>query len=156
MGDNHRLRSGEEAPTFKAADHTGAKVALSDFAGSKLIMYFYPKAFTPGCTTEACDFRDNHKALAKAGYSIVGISPDDPDKLQEFIAEHKLPFPLLSDPDHEISKAYGAWGLKKNYGRVYEGMIRSTIAIDESGTIEHVWYNVRAKGHAGRVTAELA
>ena len=156
MGVNHTLHSGEEAPTFKASDQTGAQVALSDFAGSKLIMYFYPRAFTPGCTTESCDFRDNYAALQKAGYSIVGISPDDPEQLDRFISEHKLPFSLLSDPDHEISKAYGAWGKKKNYGREYEGMIRSTIAVDEKGVIEHVWYNVRAKGHAGRVTTELA
>ena len=151
-----RLQSGTPAPAFKATDNTGAKRALGDFAGSKLIMYFYPRAFTPGCTTESCDFRDNHEVLAKAGYEIVGVSPDEPERLTEFIEEYNLPFPLLSDTDHEISKAFGAWGMKKNYGREYEGMIRSTIAIDENGVIEHAWYNVRAKGHADRVTAELA
>jgi peroxiredoxin Q/BCP len=130
-------------------------VALSDFAGSRLIMYFYPKAFTSGCTTEACDFRDNYEALAAAGYKLVGISPDDPGRLTEFIDEHRLPFSLLSDPDHDIAKAYGAWGPKKNYGREYEGMIRSTVAIDAEGVVEHAWYNVRAKGHAARVTKEL-
>ncbi|MDH3729729.1 MAG: thioredoxin-dependent thiol peroxidase [Acidimicrobiia bacterium] len=153
--DNH-LQSGTLAPAFKATDHTGAMVALDDFAGSKLIMYFYPKAFTPGCTAESCDFRDNHKALSAAGYQIVGISPDEPGRLAEFKTEHNLSFPLLSDEDHAIAKAYGAWGTKKNYGREYEGMIRSTFAIDEQGTIQRAWYNIRAKGHAARVTRELA
>lgn len=156
MTKTSKIQSGAPAPTFKATDHTGAKVSLEDFSGSKLIMYFYPKAFTPGCTTEACDFRDNHAALAAAGYQIIGISPDAPERLAEFIDEHDLPFPLLSDEDHSIATAYGAWGTKKNYGREYEGMIRSTIAIDESGVVEHAWYNVRAKGHVGRVAAELA
>lgn len=152
---NH-LRSGETAPAFKASDHTGAMTALSDFAGSKLIMYFYPKAFTPGCTAESCDFRDNHESLSAAGYQILGISPDEPKRLAEFKSEHNLSFPLLSDEDHSIAKAYGAWGTKKNYGREYEGMIRSTFAIEADGTIERAWYNIRAKGHAARVTQELA
>jgi peroxiredoxin Q/BCP len=151
-----RLHPGAAAPAFTGEDQTGTEVALSDFAGSRLIMYFYPKAFTSGCTTEACDFRDNYEALAAAGYELVGVSPDDPGRLADFIEEHQLPFSLLSDPDHGIAKAYGAWGLKKNYGREYEGMIRSTVAIDAAGVVEHAWYNVRAKGHAARVTKELA
>ena len=151
-----RLQSGAPAPAFKAADQTGATVALGDFAGSPLIVYFYPRAFTSGCTTEACDFRDNYDALAAAGYQLVGISPDDPDRLADFIADHNLPFSLLSDPDHDIARAYGAWGPKKNYGREYDGMIRSTFAIDAAGVVERAWYNVRAKGHAARVTKELA
>ena len=155
MTTRTRLQTGTLAPTFKATDHTGANVALGDFKGSKLIMYFYPRAFTPGCTTEACDFRDNYEAFSAAGYQIVGISPDEPEELGKFIEEHNLPFPLLSDADHTIAKAYGAWGLKKNYGREYEGMIRSTFAIDADGKIEHAWYNVRAKGHAARVSTEL-
>jgi len=155
MTSNSRLQSGTLAPAFKATDHTGANVALSDFEGSKLVMYFYPRAFTPGCTTQACDFRDNYQAFVAAGYEIVGVSPDNVEELLAFTDEHDLPFPLLSDPDHEIAKAYGAWGLKRNYGREYEGTIRSTVAIDANGTVEHVWYNVRAKGHAARVGQEL-
>jgi peroxiredoxin Q/BCP len=155
MTNNTRLQPGTEAPAFKATDHTGANIALSDFEGSKLVLYFYPRAFTPGCTTESCDFRDNYEAFSAAGYGIVGISPDEPERLGDFIDEHRLPFPLLSDSDHSIAKSYGAWGMKKNYGREYEGMIRSTIAIDEKGRVEQAWYNVRAKGHVSRVVTEL-
>jgi peroxiredoxin Q/BCP len=114
-------------------------------------MYFYPKAFTPGCTTEACDFRDHYQAFFDAGYAIVGISPDEPNKLARFHDEYSLPFSLISDPDHLIAESFGAWGSKKNYGREYEGLIRSTIAIDEDGIVTDVWYNVKAKGHVDRV-----
>lgn len=126
-----------------------------DFAGRDLLMYFYPKAFTPGCTTEACDFRDRHETFLAAGYSIVGISPDDPEKLARFQEEYNLPFSLISDPDHSIAEAFGAWGLKKNYGREYEGLIRSTIAIDADGTVTAAWYNAKAKGHAERVATRV-
>ncbi len=151
-----RLQPGDAAPPFAAVDDSGRQVRRDDFADTKLAIYFYPKAFTPGCTTESCDFRDNHAALRAAGYEVIGVSPDPPERLRAFKSEHELPFPLLSDEDHRIAAAYGAWGTKKNYGREYEGIIRSTIVVDATGTVEHAWYNVRAKGHADRVTRELA
>ena len=145
------LEPGQPAPPFTATDHDGNQVSLADFKGTSLIMYFYPKAFTPGCTTESCDFRDRHDAFAAAGFSILGVSPDKPDKLRKFREEYDLPLPLLSDPDHAIAEAYGAWGTKTNYGKEYEGIIRSTITIDPDGTVGDAWYNVRAQGHAERV-----
>lgn len=150
-----RLTPGDPAPTFSRVADDGATVASDDFAGHRLIVYFYPRAFTPGCTTESCDFRDRHQALAEAGYSIIGVSPDGPERLARFRTEHGLPFPLLSDPDHQMAAAFGAWGIKKNYGREYEGIIRSTVVIDEEGDVLHAWYNVRAKGHAARVAADV-
>ena len=146
---------GDPAPRFSLTDDTGATVTNDDFAGTGLVVYFYPKAFTPGCTGESCDFRDRHETFLAAGYRVVGISPDDPETLARFRKEHDLPFPLLSDPDHAAAAGFGAWGIKKNYGREYEGLIRSTFVIDGSGTIEQAWRNVRAKGHAGRVEREL-
>jgi len=146
-----RLETGQPAPGFRGVDHTGAEISNADFAGRNLLIYFYPKAFTPGCTTEACDFRDRYQTFADAGYAIVGVSPDDPEKLARFRDEYDLPFPLISDPDHAIAEAFGAWGMKKNYGRENEGLIRSTIAIDGDGTVTAAWYNVRAKGHADRI-----
>lgn len=145
------LEAGDKAPDFRLVDDRGAEVALENFKGNKVVIYFYPRAFTPGCTTESCDFRDRHEFFSAAGYDIVGISPDPVDKLARFRDEHELPFPLLSDPDHEVAGAYGAWGVKKNYGREYEGIVRSTVIIDESGSVEQAWYNVRAKGHVARV-----
>ncbi len=111
-----QLEPGQTAPPFTATDQDGNELTLADFRGQNLVMYFYPKAFTPGCTTESCNFRDRHEVFAAAGYSIVGVSPDQPEKLTKFRAEYNLPFPLLSDPDHVIAEAYGAWGTKKNYG----------------------------------------
>jgi len=151
-----RLETGDEAPFFSLDSHEGQPVTLDDYAGHRLVIYFYSRAFTPGCTTESCDFRDRHDVLYASGYEIVGVSPDPPDKLTAFKAEHDLPFPLLSDPDHAIAEAYGAWGEKKNYGKTYTGMIRSTVVVDEDGKVDHAWYNVRAKGHAERVTKELS
>jgi peroxiredoxin Q/BCP len=148
--------AGDPAPPFRLTAHDGSTVSLPDFAGRRLLVYFYPAAFTPGCTTEACDFRDRHDDLAAAGIEIVGISPDDPARLAEFRAEHGLPFPLLSDPDHAVAEAYGAWGPKKNYGREYEGLIRSTFLVGADGIVERAWRNVRATGHAGRVARDLA
>ena len=150
-----RLTPGDSAPHFSGVDDSGHAVSSDDFMEKKLVMYFYPRAFTPGCTTESCDFRDRHEVFAAAGYAIVGVSPDASDKLADFRAQHELPFPLLSDPDHSIAESYGAWGIKKNYGQEYEGIIRSTIGID-SGSVEHAWYNVRAKGHAERVQEAVA
>lgn len=146
---------GDAAPDFTLTDHTGGEVRLTDLAGRRVVLYFYPKAFTPGCTTEACDFRDRHQAFTAAGYEILGVSPDPPDRLRGFREEHGLPFPLLSDPDHAVASAYGAWGIKKNYGREYEGLIRSTFLIGPDRTITGAWRNVRAKGHADRIAEEL-
>ena len=150
-----QLEPGQPAPAFKREDQTGAIVSNKDLKGKKAIIYFYPKAFTPGCTTESCDFRDNYRAFQKAGYEILGVSPDRVERLDAFRAEHDLPFPLLSDTDHAMAEAFGAWGLKKNYGKEYMGIIRSTFALDEKGRIEHAWYNVRDKGHADRVGSEV-
>ena len=149
------LQSGDRAPAFERLDHTGTQVNRQSFVDRKLVIYFYPRAFTPGCTTESCDFRDNYQRFLASGYEIVGVSPDPVDKLDEFRQAHDLPFPLLSDEDHSMAEAYGAWGIKKNYGKEYEGIIRSTIVIDENGVVSDAWYNVRAKGHADRVSGAL-
>jgi peroxiredoxin Q/BCP len=151
LGEAVRLEPGQAAPTFSGIDHDGVEVSSADFAGRDLLMYFYPEAFTPGCTSEACDFRDRYQTFLTAGFAIVGVSPDEPEKLARFRDEYELPFSLISDPDHSIADAFGAWGLKKNYGREYEGLIRSTIAIDGDGTVTAVWYNVKAKGHVERI-----
>ena len=151
-----RLEPGQPAPAFHGVDHTGTERSSADFAGSDLLIYFYPKAFTPGCTAEACDFRDRYETFTDAGYAIVGVSPDTPGTLARFHDEYHLPFPLISDQDHTIAEAFGAWGMKKNYGREYEGLIRSTIAVDADGIITNAWYNVRAKGHADRIQRAVA
>jgi thioredoxin-dependent peroxiredoxin len=149
------LVPGDAAPPFVAVDHTGASRSSEEFGGGKLIIFFYPRAFTPGCTTESCDFRDRYDVFAERGYQILGVSPDAPDKLAEFRAEYELPFDLLSDPDHAMAAAFGAWGIKKNYGKEYEGIIRSTFVIDENGVVEDAFYNVRAKDHAERVSVAV-
>ena len=150
-----RLEVGQQAPQFSGLDHNGDEVTSADYAGRRLVLYFYPKAFTPGCTTEACDFRDRYQVFEESGYAIVGVSPDAPADLARFPEEYELPFPLISDPDHTIAEAFGAWGTKKNYGREYQGIIRSTILIGEDGNVEAAWYNVRAKGHADRVAGSV-
>lgn len=150
-----QLETGQKAPTFTAADQTGTVRTSDEFAGSKLVIYFYPKAFTPGCTTESCDFRDRHEFLQAQGYQVLGVSPDKPDKLQKFKDEYQLPFDLLSDPDHTMATAFGAFGTKKNYGREYQGIIRSTFLINEDGTIKDALYNVKAAGHVERVAKSI-
>ena len=150
-----RLESGQKAPSFSRPDHTGSTLSSDDLAGTKTVIFFYPKAFTPGCTTESCDFRDSYQAFQTAGYEIIGVSPDPVERLEAFRREHGLPFPLLSDSDHAMAEAFGAWGTRKNYGREYQGIIRSTFAIDGDGMVEHAWYDVRAKGHADRVGSEV-
>ncbi len=150
-----RLEPGDAAPFFSRPDHDGNEVTLDDYAGHKLVVFFYPKAFTPGCTTESCDFRDRHDGFYAAGYEIVGVSPDPAETLASFREEHGLPYPLLADEDHSMADAFGAWGIKKNYGKEYEGLIRSTIVLDADGQVEHAWYNVRATGHGARVAREL-
>ena len=150
-----RLESGQAAPHFSGLDHEGNETESADFGGRRLVIFFYPNAFTPGCTTEACDFRDRHQTFQDAGYDIVGVSPNEPEELARFRNEYDLPFPLISDPDHTIAEAFGAWGIKKNYGREYEGLIRSTIVVDEQGAVESAWYNVKATGHADRVVGSV-
>ena len=156
MGGAMTVDIGDRAPAFTLRDDSGGVVSLADFAGGRLVLFFYPKAFTPGCTTEACDFRDAFTSFAAAGFSLAGVSPDGVDTLSRFRREHGLPFPMLSDPDHAVATAYGAWGTKTNYGREYQGIIRSTFVIGPEGLIEKAWRNVKAKGHAARVTDELA
>ncbi|MCL1601953.1 MAG: thioredoxin-dependent thiol peroxidase [Actinomycetia bacterium] len=146
-----RLESGDQSPPFTATDQNGVERTNADVEGTRLVMYFYPKAFTPGCTTESCDFSDRYELLAESDVQVLGVSPDEPEKLARFKDEYGLPFDLLSDPDHTIATAYGAYGLKKNYGKEYMGIIRSTFLIDATGVIEEAYYNVRAKGHAERI-----
>ena len=134
-------------------DESGSEVDLSSFGTA--VLFVYPAAMTPGCSAEACDFRDRYERLQGAGYEVVGVSPDAPEKNAAFKEEYALPYRLLSDPDHELLEEIGAWGMKKNYGREYEGVIRSTIVTDEAGVITHAFRNVRAKGHAARIVREL-
>lgn len=150
-----QLEPGSPMPDFTATDQTGKTRTGDDFAGRKLVIYFYPKAFTPGCTTESCDFRDRHEFLSAQGYDIVGVSPDKPDYLEKFRNAYDLPFDLLSDPDHDMAEAFGAYGPKKNYGREYMGIIRSTFLVDDQGVIEEALYNVQAKGHAERIAKTI-
>ena len=142
-----KLEEGAKAPSFKVLDQDGKKVSLADFKGQKVILYFYPAAATPGCTKEACDFNDNLNPFKKAGYTVLGISPDAPSKLLKFKQNQDLNFSLLSDPELEVHKTYGAFGTKSMYGKTYEGVIRSTFAIDEKGKITLALYNVKATGH---------
>jgi peroxiredoxin Q/BCP len=151
----NRLSPGDTAPGFALADADGKTVSLADFAGSKVVVYFYPAAATPGCTTQACDFRDSLAALAGSGFKVVGVSPDPVPKLRKFVDDEALTFPLLSDEDHAVAEAYGAWGEKKNYGRTYEGLIRSTVVVDESGAVLLAQYNVRATGHVAKLRRDL-
>ena len=151
-----QLKPGSTIPDFTAIDQNGRTRTSDSFRGKKLVIYFYPKAFTPGCTTESCDFRDRHEFLSAQGYEIIGASPDQPDYLEKFRVEYDLPFDLLSDPDHEMASAFGAYGLKKNYGREYMGIIRSTFLVDDQGVVEHAFYNVKAKGHAERIMNTVA
>jgi thioredoxin-dependent peroxiredoxin len=155
MADSVRLEPGDEAPAFTLPDADGNEVSLSSYRGRKVVVYAYPAAMTPGCTTQACDFRDSLSSLQAAGIDVVGVSPDKPAKLAKFRAAEGLTFPLLSDPDHQVLEAYGAWGEKQNYGRAYTGVIRSTFVVDESGRIELAQYNVKAKGHVAKLRRDL-
>ena len=146
-----RLEPGNTAPDFTLPDQDGASVSLHDLRGRKVILYFYPAAMTPGCTTEACDFRDSLASLQGAGYAVLGVSRDDVAKLTQFAERDGLSFPLLSDADLAVHQAYGVWGEKKNYGKVIQGVIRSTFVIDEDGVVEHALYNVKATGHVARI-----
>ena len=149
-----RLSVGDTAPDFTAPTDTGT-LSLADLRGSKVILYFYPAAMTPGCTTQACDFRDSLDALQAAGYTVVGVSKDSPAKLAQFREQDGLTFTLVSDEDRAIQEAYGAWGLKKLYGKEVEGSIRSTVVIDESGKVALAQYNVKATGHVAKLRRDL-
>lgn len=148
------LSPGDPAPDFSLTADDGSTVSLSDFDGGNVVVYFYPKAFTPGCTTESCDFRDHHATFQAQGYDVIGVSPDPAEKLAKFREEYELPFRLLSDPDHEMASAYGAWGIKKNYGKEYEGLIRSTFIV-EDGIVREAKVNVKATGHVDRIVSEI-
>ena len=150
-----RLEAGAKAPTFTLLDQDEKKVSLKDFAGSPVVVYFYPADDTPGCTKEACQFNDNLRAFSRTGAKVVGISPDGAAKHTKFRAKYKLKFPLLTDPAHSVMEAYGAWGEKTMYGKKTVGTIRSTFLVDAKGTVARAWYNVRADGHADKVLEEL-
>lgn len=150
-----RLEPGDQAPDFDLADDAGGRIRLADLRGQRVVLYAYPAAMTPGCTTQACDFRDSLDALAAAGITVVGLSPDPPAKLARFRAKEGLTFPLASDPDKAVLGAYGAFGEKQMYGRTVTGVIRSTFVIDAGGRIERALYNVRAKGHVAKLRTEL-
>ena len=156
MTEAKRLEIGDTAPTFTLSDDEGNSVSLSDYAGKRVLVYFYPRANTPGCTKEACDFRDALEQLNGLDIAVVGISPDKPEALAKFRADHELNFPLLSDPDKEVMSAYGAFGEKKNYGKVVQGVIRSTFLVEPDGTIGQTHYNVKATGHVARVMKGLS
>jgi peroxiredoxin Q/BCP len=149
------LEPGRLAPTFTLVDQDERPVALRDLRGGRVILFFYPEAMTPGCTKEACDFRDSLVPLQAAGYTLLGISRDAPEKLRRFREQEGLTYDLLSDPDHKVHAKYGVWGDKMNYGKLIKGVIRSTFVIDPNGRIEHALYNVRATGHVARLRALL-
>src|ERR1700754_13044 len=155
MTEQKRLAAGDPATDFTLSDDTGEQVSLSDFRGRSVVVYFYPAAGTPGCTKQACDFRDNLAQLNDAGYTVLGISPDKPAKLAKFREAEGLTFPLLSDPDRTVLAAYGAYGEKQNYGRTVLGVIRSTFVVNPDGTIGQALYNVRATGHVARLRKDL-
>lgn len=140
---------------FNLQNQDGRQVSSGDFAGKKYVMFFYPRAMTPGCTTESCDFRDSYAEFGDAGYEVIGVSPDPPARNQKFKEKEGLNFDLLSDEDHVLAESLGAWGEKKLYGKVTQGLIRSTFVVDEDGRVEKEYRNVRAKGHVDRVKADL-
>ena len=141
--------------TFKLPNQDGELVTDTDFRGRKYVMFFYPRAMTPGCTKESCDFRDSYSEFVEAGYDIVGVSPDPPQRNKKFKEKEGLNFDLLSDEDHTLAESLGAWGEKKMYGKLLEGLIRSTFVIDENGEVEKAYRNVRATGHVERLKADL-
>ena len=151
-----QLSPGDAAPAFFLSDAGGMQVSLKGYAGRRVVVYFYPKAATPGCTTEACDFRDNLAALQQDGYDVVGISPDGPEALREFIRDQALTFPLLSDPDHAVAEAYGAYGERTVRGNTSIGIVRSTVIVDEDGKVLAAEYGVNPSGHVARLREELA
>ncbi|MCW4352124.1 thioredoxin-dependent thiol peroxidase [Hoyosella sp. YIM 151337] len=156
MTENNRLSPGDAAPDFTLPNADGNPVSLGDYRGRKVIVYFYPAAGTPGCTKQACDFRESLSELNSAGIDVIGISPDKPEKLAKFRDAESLSFPLLSDPAKSTLAAWGAFGEKKLYGKTVQGVIRSTFLVDENGKIEAAQYNVRATGHVAKLRRDLA
>ncbi|MCX2925235.1 thioredoxin-dependent thiol peroxidase [Streptomyces sp. NEAU-W12] len=152
---SERLEPGDVAPAFTLPDADGTEVSLADYKGRKVVVYFYPAALTPGCTKQACDFTDNLDLLAGAGYDVVGISPDKPEKLARFREQESLKVTLLADPDKQVLEAYGAFGEKKLYGKTVVGVIRSTVVVDEEGKVERALYNVKATGHVAKIIRDL-
>ena len=150
-----RLQPGDRAPDFTLPDADGRPVSLADLRGRKAVVYFYPAASTPGCTAQACDFRDELGEFEGAGFAVVGVSPDPPAKLARFRDAQRLTFPLLSDPDRQVLTAYGAYGAKSLYGKIVNGVVRSTVVVDEDGTVLQASYGVRAKGHVAKLKKEL-
>jgi len=149
------LEIGQPAPTFVLPDQDGLEVSLGTFRGHWVVLYFYPKDDTPGCTTEACEFTEGIETFGGLGAVVLGCSPDSPERHRKFIAKHRLEVRLLSDPDHAVMKAYGAWGEKNMYGKVSEGVVRLTVIIDPEGRVAHRWKRVSAKGHAEKVREKL-
>ncbi len=145
------IEIGKKAPAFSGNDQNGVKRTLKEFAGKKLVLYFYPKDDTPGCSAEACDLRDNYKKFIAAGYAIVGVSPDEEKKHQKFISKYELPFDLLADTDHSIAEAFGVWVEKSMYGRQYMGIARTTFVIDEKGKIQDIISKVNTKDHSSQI-----
>lgn len=145
------LKIGDKAPNFEAKDNLGNTIKLTDYAGKKLVLFFYPKASTPGCTAEACDLRDNYQTFLAKGYEVLGVSADSAKRQQNFIDKNKLPFPLLADEDKTVINAFGVWGPKKFMGREYDGIHRTTFVINKEGTIEDVITKVKTKAHAGQI-----
>jgi peroxiredoxin Q/BCP len=156
MPSTPRLEVGDKAPAFSLSDADGNTVKLSDFKGRKVIVYFYPAASTPGCTKQACDFRDSLAELNEAGLDVIGISPDKPAKLAKFRDAEGLTFPLLSDPDREVLAAWGTFGDKTMYGKTVQGVIRSTFVVDENGKIAVAQYNVKATGHVAKLRRDIS
>jgi len=155
VGVTTTLKAGDPAPDFTLKDDQGKDVTLSDLRGQRVVVYFYPAAMTPGCTTQACDFSDSIDALHAQGYEVVGISPDKPEKLARFRERDGLTITLLSDPDKSVLTDYGAFGEKKLYGKTVQGVLRSTFVVDEVGTLVDARYNVRASGHVAKLRADL-
>lgn len=149
------LQVGQQVPEFTLEASGGQEISLSDYRGKKVVLYFYPKDSTPGCTQEACDFRDSSAAYEQKGAVVLGISPDPVKSHDKFAQKYELSFPLLSDPDHAVAEAFGVWQLKKMYGKEYEGIVRSTFLIDEEGILIKAWYKVKVKGHTEEVFAAL-
>lgn len=152
---SERLKAGDSTPDFTLTADDGKEITLSELRGRKVIVYFYPAAMTPGCTTQACDFTDNINALRTRGYEVLGISPDQPERLAQFRQRDALDITLLSDPDKQVTKGWGAFGEKQLYGKAVEGVIRSTVVLDEEGQVTHAWYNVKATGHVAKLRRDL-
>lgn len=149
------LKEGNKAPNFKGVDQDGETISLDQYKGKKIVLYFYPKDNTPGCTAESCNLRDNYDDLLDKGLDVIGVSPDSEKSHKKFIEKHKLPFRLISDPEKEILKLYNAWGEKKLYGRVYDGVLRKTFIINENQIIEKIFEKVKTKDHANQIFKDL-